>query len=105
MWSLHPGWEDVIREWFDFTYITGNGMFYFKNHLSIFFKTAATKSGDKFLLAKWKVLSFFCRTLISLRFRNRCPKLLPTKFRLLKPGVTHVPYLVIGHQRNKGDKM
>ena len=57
--DLHSGWKDMTRDMFDVTSMRGKDMFKFKNHFSIFFKKSATKKGDKFLVTKCKVLSFY----------------------------------------------
>ena len=60
--ETYSEWEDVIREKFDVTSMTGRDMFdfknHFKNHLATFFKKSVTKNGEKMSITKCKILSF-----------------------------------------------
>ena len=69
-------------------------MFDIKSHFSAFFKKSVTKNGEKMLITKCKILSFSVNHKFDIQISHTMSGTVTNRFRLLKPGVTHVPYPV-----------
>ena len=90
--ETYSEWEDVIREKFDVTSMTGIDMFDFKNHLATFFKKSVTKNGEKMSITKCKIWSFSVDYKFDIKISETMSDTVTSMFRLLKPGVLQVAY-------------
>ena len=81
--ETYSEWEDVIREKFDVTSMTGRDMFDFKNHFATFFKKSVTKNGENMLITKCEMLSFSVDHKFDIEISETMSDTVTSMFRLL----------------------